>query len=104
MTTKGNYEFTARLISTASIAYFHDNNLAFFETFLKDQIALDRDWRVAPYDIIFPTKLNNVNGQEFMYFRASYVLAGKSNAGNRKTILRPYYGKKFLSNRESTLL
>ena len=44
----GNYEFTARLISTASMAYFHDNNLAFFETLLKDEIALDRDWRNAP--------------------------------------------------------
>ena len=52
----------------------------------------------------FPNKINNVNFQGFMYFRASYVLAGKSNAGNWKTILRLYYGKKFLSNWESTLL
>ena len=29
-----------------------------------------------------------------MYFRASKVVANKSNAGNRKTIARPYIGKK----------
>ena len=52
----------------------------------------------------FPTKLNIVTDEEFTYFRAAEVVASKSNAGNRNTISRHYYGEKFLSNQESTLL
>ena len=65
-----------------------------FRTFCEEEIALDGDWRVALSEIIFPTKLNNVTDEEFTYFRASKVVASKSNAGNRNTISRPYYGEK----------
>ena len=62
------------------------------------------DWRVALSEIIFPTRLNNVTDEEFKYFRASEVVASKSNAGNQNKISRTYYGENFLSNQESTLL
>ena len=90
----GSDEFTVHLISTASMDYFPDNTLASFRNFCKEEIALDGDWRVALSEIIFPTKLNNVTDEEFTYFRASEVVASKSNAGNRNTISRPYYGEK----------
>ena len=89
----GSDEFTVHLISTASMDYFPDNTLASFRIFCKEEIALDGDWRVALSEIIFPTKLNNVTDEEFTYFRASEVVASKSNAGNRNTISRPYYGE-----------
>ena len=54
---------------------------------------------------MFPTKLNNVTDQELTYFRASEVLASKSNAGNRKTISRPFYGEKnFIKSGEYTFI
>ena len=53
----------------------------------------------------FPTKLNNVTDEEFTYFRASEVVASESNAGNRNTISRPYYGEKvFIKSGEYTLI
>ena len=100
----GSDEFSVHLISTESMEYFPDNNLVSFRNFCKEEIALDGDWRVALSEIIFPTKLNNVTDEEFTYFRASEVVAIKSNAGNRKTISRPYSGKKVFIKQESTLL
>ena len=102
----GSNEFTVHLISTASMDYFPDNTLASFRNFSKEEIiALDGDWRVALSGIIFPTKLNNVTDEEFTYFRASEVVASKSNAGNRITISRPYYGEKiFIKSGEYTFI
>ena len=101
----GSDEFTVHLISTASMDYFPDNTLASFRNFCKEEIALDGDWRVALSEIIFPTKLNNVTDEEFTYFRASEVVASKSNAGNRNTISRPYYGEKvFIKSGEYTFI
>ena len=101
----GSDEFTVHLISTASMDYFPDNTLASFRNFCKEEIALVGDWRVALSEIIFPTKLNNVTDEEFTYFRASVVVASKSNAGNRNTISRPYYGEKvFIKSGEYTFI
>ena len=101
----GSDEFTVHLISTASMDYFPGNTLASFRNFCKEEIALDGDWRVALSEIIFPTKLNNVTDEEFTYFRASEVVASKSNAGNRNTISRPYYGEKvFIKSGEYTFI
>ena len=101
----GSDEFTVHLISTASMDYFPDNTLASFRNFCKEEIALEGDWRVALSEIIFPTKLNNVTDEEFTYFRASEVVASKSNAGNRNTISRPYYGEKvFIKSGEYTFI
>ena len=97
-------EFTVHLILTALMDYFPDMTWAKFRIFCIEEIALDGDRRVALSEIIFPTKLNNVTDEEFTYFRASNVVAIESNAGNRDTISRPYYGENFLSNQESTLL
>ena len=77
--------------------YFPDNILASFRNFCREEIDLDGNWRVALSEIIFPIKINNVTDEEFTYFRASEVVASN-------TISRPYYGKKILSNQESTLL
>ena len=85
--------------------YFPDNTLASFRNFCKEEITLDGDWRVALSEINFPTKLNNVTDEEFTYFRASEVVASKSNAGNRNTISRPYYGEKvFIKSGEYTFI
>ena len=79
--------------------------MASFRNFCKEEIALDGDWTVALSEIIFPTKLNNVTDEEFTYFRASEVVASKSNAGNRNTISRPYYGEKvFIKSGEYTFI
>ena len=101
----GSDEFTVHLISTASMDFFRDNTLASFRNFCKEEIALDGDWRVALSEIIFLTKLNNVTDEEITYFRASEVVASKSNAGNRNTISRPYYGEKvFIKSGEYTFI
>ena len=105
ITKMGSDEFTVHLISTASMDFFPDNILASFRNFCKEEIALDGDWRVALSEIIFPTKLNNVTDEELTYFRASEVVASKSNAGNRNTISRPYYGEKvFIKSGEYTFI
>ena len=50
-------------------------------------------------------KLNNVTEKEFTCYRASKVVASKSNAGKRNAFSRPYSGGNFfLSNLESTFL
>ena len=90
----GTVEITVHLISIALMEFFPDNTLAKF----KEEIALDGDWRFALSEIIFPTKLNNVTDNEFTYFRASEVVASKSNAGNRNTISRPYYCENVFNN------
>ena len=90
----GSNEFTVHFISTATMEYFPDNTLASFRNFCKEEVALDGDWRVALLEINFPTKLNNNIDEKFTYFRASKVVASKSNAGNRNTISIPYYGEK----------
>ena len=101
----GSDEFTVDLISTASMDYFPDNYFAVFRNFCKEEIALDGEWRVALSEMIFSTKLNNVNDEEFTYFRASEVVASKPNAGNRNTISRPYYGEKvFIKSGEYTFI
>ena len=88
-------EFSVHLISTASVDYFPDNTLASFRNFCKEEKALDGNWRVALSETIFPTKLKSVTDEEFTYFRASEKVSSKSNAGNRNTISRPFYGKNF---------
>ena len=101
----GSDEFTVHLISTASMDYFPGNILASLRNFCKEEIALDGDWRVALSEIVFPTKLNNVTDEEFTYFRSSKEVASKSNAGNRNTISRPYYGEnKFIKSGEYTFI
>ena len=97
-------EFTVHLISTASMYYFQDNTLASFGSFCSEEIALDGDWRVALSERIFPTKLNNVTDEELTYFRASEVVASKSNAGIGIQFPDLTTAKKFLSNQQSTLL
>ena len=70
--------------------YFPDNTLASFRNFCQEELDLDGYWRVALSEMTFPTKLNNVTDHEFTYFRASEVVASKSNAGNWKTTSKPY--------------
>ena len=104
-TKMGSDDFTVQLIATESMDYFPDNNLTSFRKFCKEEKALDGDWRVALSEISFPTKLNNVTDEELTYFRASEVVTSKSNAGNRNTISRPYYGEKvFIKSGEYTFI
>ena len=81
----GSEEFTVHLISTASMDYFPDNTLASFRNFCQEEIALDGDWRLAISELVFPTNLNNVTNENFTYYRASELVASKSNAGIRKS-------------------
>ena len=90
----GNDKFSVQLISTASMKYFPDNTLATFRNFCTEKIALDGDWRVPFPKLLFPTKLNNVIDQELTCFRASELIASKSNAGNWNTTFRSDYEEK----------
>ena len=53
-------EFTVHLFSSASMKIFPQNTLSSFKNF-KEEINLEGDWRVALSEIIFPTKINQVN-------------------------------------------
>ena len=84
--------------------FFPDILLASFRKFCKEKKVLDGDWTVSLSEIILPKELNNVTDEEFTYFRASEVVASKSNAGNRNEVSRPYYGEKVFINQECTPL
>ena len=83
MTKSANDELTVLLISTASMDYLPDNTSASFRKLCKEEIALDGDWRVALSEKKFQKKLNNVTDEDFTYYRATKLVASKSNACNR---------------------
>ena len=54
-------EFTIQLVSSASIDSFPENTLANFKNFFNGEISLEGDWRVYLSEIMFPSRINQVN-------------------------------------------
>ena len=73
-------ELTVHVISRASMKIFDQNTLASFRNFLADEFQLSGDWRVAPIEIIFPTKVQHVvNGFLISYSLTFYEDSKKSH-------------------------
>ena len=54
-------EFTIYLVSSASMNIFPKHSLANFRNYFNEEVNLEGDWRVAVSEIIFPSKINQVN-------------------------------------------
>ena len=87
-------EFTAHVISSASMEIFDSNTLSSFQNFFNDEIQLAGDWRVALSEIIFPTKIEHIlNGDMVVYSLKGYEDSQK-RATEANVISRPYNGEK----------
>ena len=68
--------FTITLVSSASMNVFKDYTLANFKNLLSKELNLQGEWRVAVTEITFPTQINNVTGNNIVYYKKDGVIAG----------------------------
>ena len=61
-------EFTVHLVSSASRKIFPQNTMSSFKNYFNKEINLEGDWRIAISEIIFPTKINQVNKNDLNIF------------------------------------
>ena len=54
---------------------FKDNTLANFKNLLGEEINLQGEWLVAVTEITFPTQINNVTDNNFVYYKHDRVIA-----------------------------
>ena len=90
-------EFTIHLVSSASMDIFPENALANFKNFFNEEISLQGDWRVALSEIIFPSRINQVNNTRIIKY------SSEGNKNNQRSIpsgavSKPYKGETVLIN------
>ena len=61
-------EFTVHLVSSASMNIIPQNTLSSFKNYFNEEIILERDWRVALSETIFPAKISQVNKSDLKIF------------------------------------
>ena len=89
-------EFTALVVSSASIKLFGSNTLASFRNFFNDEIQLSDDWGVSSSEVIFPTEFESiVDGNITVYNLKDYEDSQKISFGNN-VISQPYSGQKLV--------
>ena len=86
-------EFTAHVISSASMEIFDQNTLASFRNFFNDEIQLSGDWRVALSEIIFPTKLELITNGVLTSYSSGGLEDHQRNSSGANVISRPYNGE-----------
>ena len=85
-------EFTGHLVSSASMNIFPDNTLANFSNFFNEEINLEGDWRVVMSEIIFPSRINQINNN----FLRTESFGGNNNYRSSiptGAVSRPYTGE-----------
>ena len=85
-------EFTVHLVSSASMNIFPDNTLANFRNFFNEEINLEGNWRVALSEIIFPSRINQINNN----ILRTYSFGGYKNYQSSIptwAVSRPYTGE-----------
>ena len=85
-------EFTVHLVSSASMNIFPDNTLANFRYFFNEEIILEGDRRVVMSEIIFPSRINQINNN----FLRTYSFGGNNNYQSSiptGAVSRPYTGE-----------
>ena len=91
------HEFTIHLVSSASMDIFPENTLANFKNFFNEEISLQGDWRVALSEIIFPSRINQVNNTRIIKY------SSEGNKNHQRSIpsgavSKPYKGETVLIN------
>ena len=86
-------EFTVRLVSSASMKIFPQNDLSSFKNYFKEKINLEGDCRVALSEIIFPAKINQANKSDLKIF-SSEGLKFYEKSIPFDVVSRPYRGQR----------
>ena len=79
---------------------FPENSLANFKNFFNEEISLEGDWRVALSEIIFPSRINQVNSTRITKY------SSEGNKNHQRSIpsgavSKPYKGETVLINARS---
>ena len=85
-------EFTVHSVSSASMNIFPDNTLVNFRNFFNEEINLEGNWRVASNEIIFPSRINQINNN----ILRTYSFGGNNNYQSSiptGAVSRPYTGQ-----------
>ena len=90
-------EFTIHLVSSPSMNIFPENTLYNFENFFNEEFTLEFNYRVAFSEIIFPSRINQVNSTRII------KCSSEGNKNRQRSIpsgalSKPYKGETVLIN------
>ena len=89
-------EFTAHLISSASMNIFPQNILSFFKNYFDEENNLEGNWRVALSEIIFPAKINRLNKSDLTIFSSKRLKVYEKSIPF-DDVSRPYEGERAIT-------